>query len=1158
MSSLKIYCRAKAAEFRERVWQDYEPAHDSDVVFVYPTSAQARAQRLTRSKQKGVLYGSVILALRDFEDLFLAGHGMRLLSTDELPLVIRLLQRDPALQESLTKYLPNVRAPNASEGGERLSTELDVPLAHGVLHRLAEELEVIAPSLGRGLDRTEPARAYSEELRDFAKSFFQLIKTKGWVYRELALAELWQTENPWQPLSDKVCVRHLIFDGFWQLSPFLWSMLKWFERASLSGTNDPAAPEFIHFLFDYSPSAESERFPHLAELWAELAPKCSSRNLPCGSTLQNRTTGECVQENVLCDDPTCLSATSSKSTVFANSVADREEEVRLLATRLREQLDQGGALQLEDVAVCVPSLSEYAGIIRTIFREEGIPYRLPFTLPLTSTPIWEFLEVCARLVKRSASSEVLLADLDALVSHPWFAMVYGRTKWSSFEYRIARNRFSDATTLGELIQQVEESLRGNKALVPEGDEETNGADSFASDEASSKKTERLKKLAAVLRSIEQEVKRYQTPSSHAGWTTRIYRFLHLGLWKLARGAEKSPSGSYLPLGRTADDARAVTAAVARLIALVNRYELIWLSLGCETELDFPSYLEGLALLAESERVADRIKNDLGVQISTPAEVVGGSYKKLFFLGAVEGEFPTFEQNILAPASPLSSLSLEERELSAQRFVFCRLVESSREVYISYPKRHADTELLPSQFLEQIDAGSGTEEAISAGAKRTCSFRERVLRLADNVRQATEGLELSSSVDKSSQVSERGDNLRRFVAQIAWLAASRHHRLACPLSEFDGNLAVGGIAHNFVDLVRERVFSAGELQELLDCPLRFFLRRVLGIQPPDRDESIFALQRGQLIHRILCQFMEKMRQGHWVPLRENPNAAKQTIVQTTWQELRKQFSDNPIRCAAFAIELLGEAALCASSSSSNQPDVALEIVEATLACRTGLAQQKGILVSFLEHETERNWQVSAKAKVTSGEPELLEWRFGLRDSSPGFDDPIPVDLGEKTVKLRGAIDRVDVQKISEDYGFAVIDYKTGTSCPTASDIKKHFRFIQLPLYAAAVKSAKDKLDASSVDLGECRLLAYYHLKRGETKFVAVSNPADVIDEILKRIDAKLQEVSDGHCYPLGASPADGKSVCDSFSWKCPYHPCCCRGSKDDLLVQKLRKHLRNTT
>jgi RecB family exonuclease len=209
-------------------------------------------------------------------------------------------------------------------------------------------------------------------------------------------------------------------------------------------------------------------------------------------------------------------------------------------------------------------------------------------------------------------------------------------------------------------------------------------------------------------------------------------------------------------------------------------------------------------------------------------------------------------------------------------------------------------------------------------------------------------------------------------------------------------------------------------------------------------------------------------------------------------------------------------------------------------------QKGLLIAFLEHEIARNWRGQSLSRT--GEPTLLEWRFGFEDPGTGEEGPIEVVATDGrrafAIKLRGIVDRVDVLPGAAPT-FWVIDYKTGGACPTKTQLNEG-GVVQLPLYALATCSARP-------GFGECAGLAYYHLTRSEMKLVSVpgsrnqTSAVEIIEKAMSRLARQMELISQGHFLPLGTQRQKSKSYCEE---KCPFYLVSCFGVADPLLVNKI--------
>lgn len=219
-----------------------------------------------------------------------------------------------------------------------------------------------------------------------------------------------------------------------------------------------------------------------------------------------------------------------------------------------------------------------------------------------------------------------------------------------------------------------------------------------------------------------------------------------------------------------------------------------------------------------------------------------------------------------------------------------------------------------------------------------------------------------------------------------------------------------------------VLSASRLEDLGACPLRFLYKSVLRVYPPDDieldpDRWLDPLARGRLLHEV---FEGALR------------AAKE-------QGLGR--ADPGLERVALGV-LTGRVTATRAEIPSPGEGVARREV-------TGLEEDVRSFVRLIREE---------------GAPWVkLELTFGLED-----DGPLELDVEGGTVRLRGAVDRVDENL----EGLHVIDYKTGVPRdfqPSAGAFNGGRR-LQHAVYAAAA----ERLLGGQVVTGE------YHFptRRGE--------------------------------------------------------------------------------
>ncbi|HUG39723.1 MAG TPA: PD-(D/E)XK nuclease family protein [Longimicrobiales bacterium] len=174
-----------------------------------------------------------------------------------------------------------------------------------------------------------------------------------------------------------------------------------------------------------------------------------------------------------------------------------------------------------------------------------------------------------------------------------------------------------------------------------------------------------------------------------------------------------------------------------------------------------------------------------------------------------------------------------------------------------------------------------------------------------------------------------------------------------------------------------ILSASGLEDLGTCALRYFFKYVLRVRPPDDPEPdpdrwLDPLRRGSLLHAV---FERTLREARERGVRAGATEFEEHALGVLAAEAAMLRREVPVP---------GEAVL------------AREMVVLREDVRSFVAMVEGV---------DERW-------------EALELRFGLAD-----DPPAELRLKGGTVRLRGAIDRVDR---SPDGGLVVVDYKTGST------------------------------------------------------------------------------------------------------------------------------------
>ncbi len=266
------------------------------------------------------------------------------------------------------------------------------------------------------------------------------------------------------------------------------------------------------------------------------------------------------------------------------------------------------------------------------------------------------------------------------------------------------------------------------------------------------------------------------------------------------------------------------------------------------------------------------------------------------------------------------------------------------------------------------------------------------------------------------VAERRE-LRRAVELITGRYADR-------LTRFDGNLlhALSAVARESLQS-RGGVTSASRLELWAKCPHAYFLRHVLGVNPvedPEEQYRISPLDFGTLVHSVIEHWIEEARADNTLPPPDRP------------------WSDSDVtRLIEIGIE------------------EAERLEHRGLVGRAVYWQRdKQVFLDDLRGFSKFD---SDQRKALKTSPIASELQFGLPTSDQG---PIAIALRDaRTIKLRGAIDRVDE---SAGGDLVVIDYKTGSARNYKNlheDPLANGTSLQLLLYSLAARQLLNRPDTA---------------------------------------------------------------------------------------------------
>lgn len=427
----------------------------------------------------------------------------------------------------------------------------------------------------------------------------------------------------------------------------------------------------------------------------------------------------------------------------------------------------------------------------------------------------------------------------------------------------------------------------------------------------------------------------------------------------------------------------------------------------------PAGVEGLLqMVLPGTEYRDRLPTPAGVRVLTAAAARAGEWEALALVGFAEGAYPHPGVRV-----PMLGTSAGARALLAElpRFAdparedLYRLLAANRGPFlVTRPLEREGIPLLPAHYWTVL------EEAV------TFSHPERPA----GWRSAPRAFQEQLAAGLLREVTGQPDPEAR--ASVALLASHARWRELARLVQVERSRRSPGGSERWVGCLEDpellehiaRLFPVGgelaitALEEFAQCPFRFFAGRILGLEEREElAEDVDARARGELIHRILYEFLDAWRGEHG------------RVTEATRDQ------------ALASLRAVGERVFRAPGSTGFFWDREKQRL-------LGGGRTPALLEEWIDYEA---------AMTSRHRPALLEWPFG-KSPTP----PLVLEDGERPpVRVRGRIDRVDA--LEDGSGFVVWDYKTGSVNKPIPKLRAHIR-LQLPLYMLAVARLQPGLGA----------------------------------------------------------------------------------------------------
>ena len=691
-------------------------------------------------------------------------------------------------------------------------------------------------------------------------------------------------------------------------------------------------------------------------------------------------------------------------------------EVELIAAEIKLLLTRGvdgKPVRPGDVAVVARSLADYAPLVREVFTRFGIPAAIETGRRLDEAPALAALLSLVRLDLEDWPFRRLLAVL---------GNNYFRPRWQEYHAaavavceRVVRE-LKRPQGREELVYHVRNWARLDKRGQPREeiyDDPRRGEALERRRNQAALAVPLLERLGATLAALPAKA----TPSQ----------------WSAALVALARETGLLDALDDSATGCPHDAAAWARLHDSLASVEQLHAALDePPPALDKSELLNLLAEICGSEQLPGDHDETGRVRVLSAATARSLGVPYLFFAGLSERSFPApGRDDPLYGEAELRHLAeaglpfvLRPERISEEMLLFYELVtRPSRRLWLSYPALDEKGQsLLPSPYLAEVERVCGPGRAtrrpdpdlgpVPRGRPPLCALDFRL----QAVDEALDGA-----------IGPLADFLRHAPGPLAGsvlaglnvtLDRARRDRFG----PYEGLGESAGMRQRLAERFGpERCWSASELEDYAGCPFRFFLHRVLRIEPLEEialETDYF--QRGEMVHDLLANMHRQFNQLLGRPV--SPCDAEDEVFVRLYEE--------------------------AMTALMELPDDLGKLQSALREIDRRLVRQWTEKYRDQHREYDGKWADFESPLV----PAYFETSFGIdppAKNPPSTPQPLELCGPQGTVKIHGRIDRIDVGRIARQTVFNVVDYKSGRA-------RGHKRgevdgtALQLELYAIAVE------------------------------------------------------------------------------------------------------------
>lgn len=683
-------------------------------------------------------------------------------------------------------------------------------------------------------------------------------------------------------------------------------------------------------------------------------------------------------------------------------------EIEQIGARIKRLLTQGDPqlggrpARPEEIAVVFRSPQDASSLVGEVFGALGIPFASEVGHPLDRSPALAALTALLRLDQDDWPFRQLLAVL---------ASNYFQPEWPQWQ------EGNPAPAAEQTIRRLQ-IPRGREALLKQMQSIMSTPEDRAGLTLSL-----LGRLAAAFDELPQQ-------AGPAGWAAAWNRLAReTGLLRvIGLGGGEDPAER-----KKGEASRCFVPdqlAWERLLGVLRTSESLHRWLGQPPlQWDRRQALDALSDLLSSERIAEGADESGRVRVLSAVSVRALRIPYLFLAGLSEKALPppprvdrlyseSEYRRLIAEGLPLVAGTDRSRE--EMLLFYETMTRATRRLYLSYPALDQSAQpLLPSPYLSEV--------------QQACGGRIKETKLTDLSPVPPDDEPLSAA---EFRVKALSTTLTGNVSLLAGLvqqqpAVAENVLAGLQLTELRHRSDGFGPAEGMLsgDAAREKLsarfdpqktFSATELERYASCPYRFFLERVLKLEPIEELAlAVDYLERGRLAHELLASFHRRVNQflGRPASPVELDAADYDRLLDETLEPPTRGEVGNPVRAALREIDrrLVGQWAADYRRQHESYDELCNE-------CDTPPV------------------------------PEFFEVSFGRNadEHDPhSTDRPLELSARDQTIRISGRIDRIDTGRVAGRNVFNVVDYKTGAALKFDDESIAAGTTLQLPLYALAV-------------------------------------------------------------------------------------------------------------